>query len=56
MALTKTQVSELYVAIFGRASEREGNKYWQTINGDISFIANYAKYRCSKRVFWSYIK
>lgn len=40
MALTKTQVSELYVAIFGRASEREGNKYWQTINGDISFIAN----------------
>lgn len=25
MALTKTQVSELYVAIFNRASEGEGN-------------------------------
>lgn len=30
MALTKTQVSELYVSIFGRASEGEGNTYWQT--------------------------
>lgn len=29
MALTKTQVSELYVAIFNRASEGEGNSYWQ---------------------------
>ncbi|UXZ55066.1 DUF4214 domain-containing protein [Halomonas sp. 7T] len=29
MALTKTQVSELYVAIFNRASEGEGNAYWQ---------------------------
>ena len=30
MALTKTQVSELYVSIFGRASEGEGNTYWQS--------------------------
>jgi len=26
--LTRTQVSQLYVAIFGRASEGEGNDYW----------------------------
>jgi Ca2+-binding RTX toxin-like protein len=30
MALTQTQVSQLYVAIFNRASEGEGNRYWQT--------------------------
>lgn len=30
MALTQKQVSELYVAIFNRASEGEGNKFWQT--------------------------
>jgi len=30
MALTKTQVSELYVAIFNRASEGNGNTFWQT--------------------------
>lgn len=29
MALTQTQVSQLYVSIFGRASEGEGNSYWQ---------------------------
>lgn len=40
MALTKTQISKLYVAIFGRASEGEGNLYWQQQNGDISTIAN----------------
>ena len=28
--LTKTQVSQLYVSIFGRASEGEGNSYWQS--------------------------
>ena len=27
-ALTKTQVSQLYVSVFGRASEGEGNSYW----------------------------
>jgi hypothetical protein len=27
--LTKNQVSQLYVSIFGRASEGEGNAYWQ---------------------------
>ncbi len=30
MALTQTQVSQLYVSVFGRASEGEGNTYWQT--------------------------
>ncbi|WP_179953201.1 DUF4214 domain-containing protein [Desulfobotulus mexicanus] len=29
MALTQTQVSQLYVALFGRASEGAGNKFWQ---------------------------
>ena len=29
MALTKTQVSQLYVSLFGRASETEGNTHWQ---------------------------
>lgn len=30
MTLTKTQISQLYVSIFGRASEGEGSTYWQT--------------------------
>lgn len=34
MALTKTQISELYVALLGRASEGEGNKFWQTYGGE----------------------
>ena len=29
MALTMTEVSQLYVSIFGRASEEEGNLFWQ---------------------------
>jgi hypothetical protein len=28
--LTQTEVSQLYVSIFGRASEGEGNTYWRT--------------------------
>lgn len=28
--MTQTQVSQLYVAIFGRASEGQGNTFWQT--------------------------
>ena len=32
MALTQTQVSELYVSIFNRASEGEGNELWQNQN------------------------
>lgn len=39
MALTKTQVSELYVAIFNRASEGEGNQYWQGLDGSAAEIA-----------------
>ena len=30
MALTQTEVSQLYVAIFNRASEGSGNFFWQT--------------------------
>ena len=30
MAMTTTQVSQLYVTLFGRASEKEGNQYWAT--------------------------
>ena len=39
MALTQTQISQLYVSIFGRASEGEGNSYWQT-QGTISEVAS----------------
>ncbi|GAB6142723.1 hypothetical protein [Desulfocicer niacini] len=38
--LTQTQVSELYVAIFGRSSEGEGNTYWQTNQADRISTAN----------------
>jgi hypothetical protein len=31
MALNQKQVSQLYVAIFNRASEGEGNTFWQTL-------------------------
>ena len=40
MALTQTQVSQLYVAIFNRASEGEGNSYWQTNQPDMATTAN----------------
>lgn len=40
MALTKTQVSELYVAIFNRASEGEGNSYWQQTGMSASAAAD----------------
>ncbi len=32
MALSQTEVSKLYVSIFGRASEGEGNVFWQKSN------------------------
>ncbi|MDY6929979.1 MAG: cadherin-like domain-containing protein, partial [Pseudomonadota bacterium] len=32
MALSQTQISQLYVAIFNRASEGEGNSYWQAFD------------------------
>ncbi len=38
MALTKTEVSKLYVAIFNRASEGNGNTYWQD-QGDLAEVA-----------------
>ncbi len=39
MSLTQTQISQLYVSIFNRASEGEGNQYWQN-QGTIAGIAN----------------
>lgn len=38
--LIQTEVSQLYVAIFGRASEGEGNRYWQAIGLDKASVAN----------------
>ena len=38
--LTKIEVSQLYVSIFGRASEGEGNTYWQTNQPDMITTAN----------------
>lgn len=40
MALTKTQVSQLYVSLFGRASEGEGNAYWQTSGAILGLTAD----------------
>jgi len=38
--LNQTQISQLYVSIFGRASEGEGNVYWQTNQPDMSTAAS----------------
>jgi hypothetical protein len=40
MALTQTQVSQLYVTLFGRASEGAGNDYWQSAAADLADGAN----------------
>jgi len=37
--LTQTQASQLYVSIFGRASEREGNVYWRTTQDNMAAAA-----------------
>ncbi|MCK5784060.1 MAG: DUF4214 domain-containing protein [Desulfobacterales bacterium] len=38
--LTQNQVSQLYVSIFGRASEGDGNTYWQTNESDMVITAD----------------
>lgn len=38
--LTKTEVSQLYVSIFGRASEGDGNAYWCSTQDDMTVAAN----------------
>jgi hypothetical protein len=38
--LTQTQVSQLYVSIFGRASEGGGNAYWQSEQSDMTTAAD----------------
>ena len=40
MALTTTQVSELYVSIFNRASEKSGNEYWAGLDKTAGQIAD----------------
>lgn len=40
MALTKTQVSSLYTALMGRASEGNGNTWWQTNYDDVTVAAD----------------
>ncbi len=40
MALTQDQVSMLYTAIFNRASEGAGNKYWQENQPDMVTTAD----------------
>ncbi len=40
LTLSQTQVSQLYVAIFGRASEGDGNTYWQSQGSDMSSVAD----------------
>lgn len=40
MALTQAEVSQLYVSLFGRASEGEGNKYWMANAADMVTSAN----------------
>lgn len=37
--LTQTQISQLYVSAFGRASEGEGNTYWRTNQDDQVLVA-----------------
>lgn len=39
MTLTQTRVSQLYVAIFNRASEGEGNTFWQN-QGNMASVAS----------------
>ena len=39
MALTQTKVSQLYVAIFNRASEGTGNTYWQSAHTNATTTA-----------------
>lgn len=40
MGLSKTDISKLYVSVFGRASEKEGNYYWQQQKEDLKGTAN----------------
>lgn len=39
-ALSELAVSQLYVSIFGRASEGEGNQYWRTLELDMATTAD----------------
>jgi len=40
MSLSKTEISGLYVSLFGRASENEGSKYWQNTKSDLASCAD----------------
>ena len=38
--MTQSQVSQLYVSIFNRASEKEGNDYWASLDKSVAQVAN----------------
>ncbi len=40
LGLTRTQVSQLYVTLLGRASEGNGNAYWMTDQPNMTATAN----------------
>lgn len=44
MSMNQSQISALYISIFGRASEGSGNKYWQ----DLALKNNFNYYDLAK--------
>ena len=42
MALTESQIQELYVAYFGRPADVEGKAYWSGSNTGISTVLGFA--------------
>jgi hypothetical protein len=52
MSLTQTQVSELYVAIFGRPSEKEGSEYWSSVDTENKYLARNMIYDSSAQAYF----
>lgn len=53
MALTQTQVSQLYVTLFGRVSEGAGNKFWQNSQDIATAATNMLATEAAKEYFGS---
>ncbi len=53
MALTQTQVSQLYVTLFGRVSEGAGNKFWQSSQDIATAAINMLATDAAKEYFGS---
>jgi len=51
MALTQTQIFQLYVSIFGRASEGAGNAYWMVTGGTMALTADLMLDTSAARVY-----